>query len=130
VIRRLSHDLVVDELFQLLLAQVVLVLIKVEELLWDRASRWLIIGIMVWLEIGVLKSLVNSDALNWVESKELLKQVKCEIGGLGEHLLERNLLLERKRADILASAAGLDTIVVLHSWRTKYIEDESQLMVI
>lgn len=114
----------------MLLAQIVLVLIKVEEFLWDRAGRWLIIRVMVWLEVGVLKCLVNGNTLDRIESEKLLKEVKSKVGGLGEHLLEWNLLLERKRADVLASSAGLDAIVVLHGRRTKDVEDESQLMVI
>jgi len=101
----LSHDLLVDELLQLLLAEVILVLIEVEELLWDRAGSWLIVGIMVWLEIGVLECLINGDTLDRVESKEFLKEVKSEVGGLGEHLLEWDLLLEWEGADVLAGTA-------------------------
>jgi len=105
LMQRLSHDLLVDELLQLLLAEVILVLIEVEELLWDRAGSWLIVGIMVWLEIGVLECLINGDTLDRVESKEFLKEVKSEVGGLGEHLLEWDLLLEWEGADVLAGTA-------------------------
>jgi hypothetical protein len=60
---------------------------------------------MVWLQVGVLKGLIDCDALDRVESKELLKEVKCKVRGLGEHLLEGNLLLEWERADVLSSTA-------------------------
>ena len=63
----LSHDLVVDQLLQLLLAQVILVFVEVEEFLWDRAGCWFILWVVVWLEVWVLKGLVDCDTLNGVE---------------------------------------------------------------
>lgn len=50
----LPHDFLVDQLLQLLLAQVVLVLVKVEELLGDWWRGGLVIRVMVRLEVWVL----------------------------------------------------------------------------
>ena len=69
--RCLPHDLLVDKLLQLLLAEVVLVLIKVKELLGNRGSGRLIIGVMVWLQVWVLEGLLDCDALDRVEGEEL-----------------------------------------------------------
>ena len=55
--------------FQLLLGQVVLVLVKVEELLWNRVGRRLVIGVMVWLQVWVLERILDRDALDGVESE-------------------------------------------------------------
>lgn len=52
--KHLSHDLVVDQLLQLLLAQVILVFVKIEELLRDWESCWFIFGIVVGFEVWML----------------------------------------------------------------------------
>lgn len=125
-----SHDLLVDELLQLLLAQVVFVLVEVEEFLRDRRRGGLVIRIMVRLKVRVLQGLVDRDALHGVEGQELLQQVEGEVGGLGEESAEWYLLLEGKGANVLACAAGLDPIVVLHGGCAKDIKDEGELMVV
>lgn len=71
----LPHNLVKDQLLQLLLTQVILILVKVEELLWNRRGGWLVLWVMVWLEVRVLECLLNRDALNWVESQQLLEKI-------------------------------------------------------
>lgn len=45
-------------------------------------------------------------------------------------MLQRHLLLEWQRADVLASTAGLDAVVVFHGWRAEDVEDEGELVVI
>lgn len=84
IIPYLPHNLLVDQLLQLLLAQVVFVLVKVKELLGDRGCCWLVLGIVVRLKVWVLQSLLHSDALNRIECEELLEQVEGQIRGLGE----------------------------------------------
>lgn len=81
---RLPHDLLVDQLLQLLLAQVVFVLVKVEELLGDWGRCWLVLGVVVRLKVWVLQSFLHSNALNRVECEELLEQVEGQIRCLGE----------------------------------------------
>jgi hypothetical protein len=44
---------------QLFLGEVVLVLVKVEELLWDRIGTWLIIWVVVRLEVWVLEGVLD-----------------------------------------------------------------------
>ena len=72
----LPHDLLVDQLFQLLLGEVILVFVEIKEFLWNRRSCWLIFGIVIWLEIWVLQGLVDGDTLDWVESEKFLKEVE------------------------------------------------------
>lgn len=78
----------------------------------------------------MLECLFHRDALDGVEGEELLKEVQSQVRGLGEHGLEGDLLLEGKGADVLACAARFDSVVVLHGWRAKDVEDERQLMVV
>lgn len=63
----LPHNLLVDKLLQLLLAEVVLVLIEVKEFLGDRRGRRLVLRVVVRLEVRVLEGFLHSDALNGVE---------------------------------------------------------------
>lgn len=126
----LPHNLLVDKLFELLLAQVILVLVKVEELLGNRRGSRLIIGIVIGLEVGMLEGLFDCDTLDGVEGEELFEEVEGEIGGLGEERAEGDLLLEWQRADVFTGTARLDTIVVLHGWCSKNIENEGQLMMV
>jgi hypothetical protein len=78
----------------------------------------------------MLQGVFDCDALDGVERKQTLQQVQSKVGSLGEHGLPRNLLLERKRPNVLPSTAGLDAVVVFHSWCTQNIEDEGKLVVI
>ena len=78
----------------------------------------------------MLECLLNRDALDWVESQELLEKIQSLVRGFWEHRLEWNLLLEWQGADIFASPTGLDAVVILHGRGTKDIENEGQLVVI
>src|SRR5271154_4504414 len=49
----LPHDLSPNQCLQFLSAQLLLLTIEVEELLWDRLGRRLIVWIMIRLEVGV-----------------------------------------------------------------------------
>lgn len=128
--QHLPHDFLVDQLFQLFLGEVVLVFVEIKELLWNWGSCRLVFGIMIWLKIWVLQSFVDSDALDGVESEQLLQQVKSQVRGLGEHALEWDLLLEWQRADVFSSTSRFDTVVVFHSGSTEDVEDEGKLVVI
>jgi len=125
-----THDLFEDELLELILGEVVLVLVEVEELFGDGCSGGLIFGIVVWLKVRVLESFVNGDTLDRVEGEKLLEQIEGQVRSLGKHGLERDLLLEGKRADVLASTARLDAIVIFHGGSAKNIKDERKLMVV
>jgi hypothetical protein len=126
----LSHDLIIDQLLQLLLAQIILILIEIEELLRDGCSGGLILRIMVGFQVGVLEGFVDGDALDGVECQELLEQVECEVGGLGEHAFEGYLLFEWERADVFPGAARLDAIIVFHGGGAENIQDQGELVVI
>lgn len=126
----LAHNLLVDELLQLLLAQVVLVLIKVKELLRDRRCSGLIIRVVVGLQVRVLQSLLDCDALDGVKGKQLLQQIQGKFRSLREQCLEGDLLLEGQRTDVLAGTPRLDAIVILHCGSTKNIKNEGQLVVV
>jgi len=63
----LPHNLLVDEELQLLLCQVVLVLVKVEELLWNRVGGRLVIWVVVRLKVWVLERILDCDTLDRVE---------------------------------------------------------------
>jgi hypothetical protein len=141
----LPHDLVVDEHCQLLgkntatqksltlelfLGQRILVLVKVKEFLRNRVCSRLIVWIVVWLKVRVLEGILNGDTLSGVEGEKLVKEIKREVIDVGEHDLPGDLLLEREGADVLASTAGLDTVVVLHCWRSEHVKNESKLVMI
>ncbi len=66
---------------------------------------------------------LDRDALGRVEGEQLLEQIQRELVRLGEHDLERDLLFEGQRPDVLARPAGLDAVVVLHRRRAEHIED-------
>jgi len=119
----LPHDLVIYQLLQLLLAEVVLVLVKVKEFLWDWGSRWLIFWIMIWLEVGMRERLFHSDAFHGVEGQEFLEEVEGEVGGFWEHRLERDFLLEGEGADVLPSATRLNAVVIFQGGCAKHVED-------
>jgi len=129
-VNHLAHDLFVDEYLQLLLSEIVFVFVEVKEFFGNRVSSWLIIRVMVRLEVRMLQSIFNSDALDGVEGKETLEQVQGQVRGAREHDLPRDLLLEWKRADVLASTARLDAIVVFHRWCSKDVKNEGELVVI
>lgn len=120
----LPHDLLVDELLQLFFAKVVLVLVEVEELLRNRGCGRLVLGVVVRFEVRVFQGFLHRDALHRVEGQQLLEQVERQVRSLGEESSEWDLLLERKRADVLASAARLNPIVVLHGRGTKNVQDQ------
>lgn len=65
----LPHNLLVNKLLQLLLAEVVLVLVKVKELLGDRGCRRLVLGVVVGFEIRVLQGFLHSDTLYGVKGQ-------------------------------------------------------------
>lgn len=115
---------------QLLLGQGILVLVEVEEFLWNRLGGRLIIRVMVRLEIGVLQGILDSDAFDWVECKQLVEKVQGEVRRVRKHGLPWDLLFERQGADVLASTARLDAVVVLHGRGAENIEDERQLVVV
>ena len=115
---------------QLLLRQVILVLVEIEEFFWDSLCRWLIVRIMIRLQVRVPQGLFNSDALDRVECKQLLEQVEGQVGGLWEHDFHWNLLLERQRANVLASTTRLDAVVVFHGRGTEDVKDKGQLVMI
>jgi len=71
----LSHNFRVNERLQLFLGQIILILIEIEELLWDRFSGRFILWIMVWREVWVLERLLDRDSLDWVESQQLLEEI-------------------------------------------------------
>jgi len=126
----LPHDLLVDKELELFLGQIVLVLIKVKESLWDWFGSWLIIWVVIWFKVWVLQGFLNRDALNRVEGEKLVEQVESLFVDLWEHDLPWYLLFEGKGANVLASSAGLDAVIILHGGSTKDIKNESQLMVI
>lgn len=126
----LPHNLLVNQLLQLLLAQVVLVLVKVKELLGDWRRGRLVLGVVVRLEVWVLERLLDGDALDGVEGQQLLEEVESHVGRVGEERAEGHLLLEGKRPDVLARASGLDAIIILHCWRAEDVEDEGKLVVV
>lgn len=126
----LPHNLLVNQLLQLLLAQVVLVLVKVKELLGDWRRGRLVLGVVVRLEVWVLERLLDGDALDGVEGQQLLEEVESHVGRVGEERAEGHLLLEGKRSDVLARASGLDAIIILHCWRAEDVEDEGKLVVV
>lgn len=74
--------------------------------------------------------LLDGDSLRWVESQQLLEQVKGQLVGLREKCLERNLLLEGQGSNVFTGTSRLDSIVVLHGGGSKDIEDEGQLVVV
>lgn len=120
----------VKHTLQLLLAERILVLVEIEESIRDRGSSGLIVRVMVRLQVRVLEGFFDRDTLGGVECEEFLQEIKGLVVALGEEGLERNLLLEGKRADVLASTAGLDSVVVLHGWCTQDIKDKGQLVVV
>jgi hypothetical protein len=115
---------------ELLLGQRILVFVKVKEFLRNRIRSWLIIRVMIWLKIWVLKSIFNRDTLSRVKGKKLVKEIEGQVIDMREHDLPGNLLLEGKGADILASTAGLDTVVILHGWSTEHIKNKGKLMMV
>ena len=90
----LPHDLLIYQLLQLLLGQVILVLIEVEEFFWNGSGSWFVFWVMVWFQVWMLESFLYRDALHRVESQKLFQEVESEVGGLGEHILEWDLLLK------------------------------------
>ena len=67
IIFPLPHDLVPDQCFKLFLAQCFLVAVEVEKLFWDGLGCWLVLGVMVWFEVGMLQSIFDRDSLHRVE---------------------------------------------------------------
>ncbi len=62
-----SHDLMPNQGLQLLLAQLLLVSVKLEELLWNGLCSGFIVRVMIWLQIGMLQCLLDCDSLYRVE---------------------------------------------------------------
>lgn len=75
LVASLSHDFLVNQLFKLLFAECIFVLIKIEELFRDWRSGRLVFGIVVRLQVRVLQRVLNGDSLNRVERKKFLQQV-------------------------------------------------------
>lgn len=126
----LPHNFLVDQLLELVLAQVVLVLVKVKELLGNWRCSGLVLGVVVGFEVRVLESLLHRDALDGVEGEELLEKVQSQLRSLGEEGLEGNLLLEGKRANVLSCTPALNAVVVLHRGCTENVENQGQLVVV
>lgn len=126
----LPHNLLVNQLLQLLLAQGIFVLVEIEKFLRDRRRSGLVLGVVVGLEVWVLEGFLHRDSLHGVECEQLLQEVECQVGRLGEQGAERHLLLERQRADVLSCSSRLDAVVVLHGGRAEHIQDQSQLVVV
>src|SRR2546421_11865734 len=125
-----AHDFLKNQDLQLLFAQRILILIKVKELRWDRLRRWLVIRVVVWLEVGVLECILDSNTFDRVESEQFFEEIESQIRCLWKHGFERNFLLERKRTDVFACTSRLDAVVVFHGWCAKDVQDESQLVVV
>ena len=49
--------------FQLLFAEGILVLVKIEKTVRNRRASWFVFGIVVQFEVGVLESFFDRDAL-------------------------------------------------------------------
>lgn len=126
----LPHNLLVNQLLQLLLAQGIFVLVEIEKFLRDRGRSGLVIRVVVRLQVWVLEGILHRDSLHGVECKQLLQEVECQIRRLGEQGAEWHLLLERQRADVLSCSSRLDAVVVLHGWCTEHIQNQSQLVVV
>ena len=119
-----------ERTFKLLFAEIVLVLVEIEEFFGDRLGGWFVLGVVVWLKVGVSQRVLYGYALHRVEGEELLQEVQSELGCLGEHDLEWNLLLEGEGADVFSRAAGLDAVVIFHGGRAEDVEDEGELMMV
>lgn len=115
---------------QLLLAERILVLVKIKESIRDRRCRGLVFRVVVRLQVRVTKGILDGDTLGRVEGKQFLQQVESQVVALGEQGLERDLLLERQRADVFSCPARFDSVVVFHCWCSQHIEDKSQLVVV
>lgn len=120
----------VERTLQLLLAERILVLVKIKESIRNWGSSGLIVRVMVRLQVGVLEGFFDCDTLGRVECEKSLQEVKSLVVALREEGLEGNLLLEGEGADVLARTAGLDSVVVFHGWCTQDVKDKGQLVVI
>ena len=115
---------------QLLFAQSILVLVEIEESIWNRRRGGLILGVVVRLEVGVTQGVFDRDTLSRVECKKLLEQIQGHVVALGEHCAEGNLLLKGEGANVFARTAGFDAVVVFHGWCAENVQDEGQLVVV
>lgn len=115
---------------QLLLAESILVLVKIEESIRNRGSSGLVVRVMVRLQVRMTEGFLDCDPLGGVECEKSLQEVKGEVVALRKEGLEGDLLLEGEGTDILASTAGLDSVVVLHGGCTQDVKDKGQLVVV
>lgn len=115
---------------ELLLAERVLVAVKVEEAVGDGVCGWFVVWVVVRLEVGVAQGLLNRDALDGVEGEQAIEQIEGEVGRGGEELAPGNLLFKGQRAYVLARPSRLYAVVVLHCRGAEHIEDQSELMVV
>lgn len=125
-----TSDLDIYQFLKLLLGETVLVLVKVEKALGDRRHGRLVLGIMVWLQVWVAKGFLDCDTFCWVEGQELFQKIQCQGIGIGEHGGKGHSALEGQCADIIAGAARLDAIEILHGGCSQHIQNQVQLRVI
>jgi len=121
---------VVDHPLQLLRRQLVLVPIKVEEALRDRRRARLVVGVVVWFEVGVLQRLLDRDALGRIERQQPLQQIQGQGIRARKQRREWDFLLEGQIADVFARAPALDGVIILHARRPQHLQDERELVVI
>lgn len=58
---------------ELLLAQCVLILIKIKELLWDGIRRGFVLWVMVGFQVRVTQCFFNCDSLDRVKGKKFFQ---------------------------------------------------------
>lgn len=126
----LPHNLLVNQLLQLLLAEGIFVLVEIEKFLRDRRRSGLVLRVVIGLEVWVLEGILHRDSLHGIERKQLLQEVECQIRRLGEQGAEWHLLLERQRADVLSCSSRLDAVVVLHGGCAEHVQNQSQLVMV
>lgn len=78
----------------------------------------------------VAQGIDDAHALLGVERQAPLEEVDGEWVGVGVECLERLLLLEGKRAQVVAAALRADGVKVVERRRAEDAEDEGELVVI
>lgn len=85
---------------------------------------------MAYLEIRVLQSLIHLNSLLWTESEAFLKEIDRKRVRSREERVERTLLAEGQRTDVLSRSRGRDRVEVVERWSTENIEDDRKLMMV
>jgi hypothetical protein len=125
-----GHNLLVEKFAQLADAKLLLAGIELKVVRFERRARRFILGVVVGSEVGMLEEVLDRRPVLGVKGERAGEKVEGVGACVGKKGGKGAALADRKRADVLARAAGGDAVVFVEAGGAEDVEDEGELVVV